>query len=98
MRPPRKGLYGSRRWRELRVSILERDAYTCQHCGLAGLEVDRIRPICKGGAIWEKANLQAMCKGCHSRKTRREQRPPTPGRDAWRTHVRESETAYVSPA
>ena len=89
LRPPRKGLYGSRRWRELRVSILERDAYTCQHCGLAGLEVDHIRPICKGGPIWDPANLQTLCKSCHSLKTASEKRPDTPGRAAWVEAVRE---------
>lgn len=34
-------------------------------------EVDHIIPRSKGGTdIWE--NLQALCKSCHSKKTRRE--------------------------
>ena len=78
-----RALYCSPRWRGLRVVVLERDNYRCQACGDPGFEVDHVRPIRSGGAVWDPDNLQTLCKSCHSIKTASEQRPETPGRAAW---------------
>ena len=79
----RRRLYKSPRWRGLRVEVLVRDGYTCQACGGPGFEVDHVRPIRSGGAVWDPDNLQTLCRPCHSLKTASEKRPDTPGRDEW---------------
>ncbi len=62
--------YGHR-WRKLRLMYL-RAHPLCVVCGDAASEVDHIHPRAAGGSDdWD--NLQALCKSCHSRKTRREQ-------------------------
>lgn len=88
-RHPGHGTTG-RRWRKLRVVVLERDGYRCRECGKAGaLEVDHVVPLHQGGAVWALGNLQALCRGCHIAKTRREneQRRHDPRREAWRALV-----------
>lgn len=62
------------RWRVLRAAILERDNYACRTCGARGrLEVDHVKPVRSHPALaWTPANLQALCPGCHARKTRLE--------------------------
>lgn len=62
--------YG-RRWEQLRIMVLHRDAYTCQRCGREGNEVDHIRPKRAGGQD-AMDNLQTLCKPCHSAKTQLE--------------------------
>lgn len=58
----------------LRKSILERDDYTCQQCGVSVqnephllLEVDHIIPVTRGGLTTED-NLQTLCWRCNRRK------------------------------
>ena len=53
------------------MSILERDKFTCQSCGLITtvLEVDHILP---DSANNDPSNLQAICRPCHEAKTLRE--------------------------
>ena len=90
-RADRQRLYRSRRWQRMRTSILERDGWRCRRCGKAGrLEVDHVVPMAVGGDPWEPANLQALCRGCHSAKTRAENpRPLDPEVEAWRVLVAE---------
>lgn len=61
---------GGRPWRRKRESILLRDKYTCQGCGVVtlDLEVDHIVNIARGGTD-DEANLQALCVPCHKAKT-----------------------------
>ncbi len=60
--------YG-RRWRKLRDMVLARSP-VCE-CGALATEVDHKVARAKGGTDeWD--NLVAMCKSCHSKKTRRE--------------------------
>ncbi len=66
--------YRTRRWSALRGRILRDQAYRCAGCGqvTATLEVDHI--IKHGGIaarFWDRANLQALCRSCHQRKTQR---------------------------
>lgn len=59
---------GSRAWRTLRQSILERDLYTCKHCNTIthSLEVDHINTDPTNNS---PTNLQTLCKPCHLKKT-----------------------------
>ena len=62
-----------RRWAALRLRIFERDGYRCRKCGRAGrLECDHVTPLEAGGAEWDPANLQTLCRRCHLAKTDRE--------------------------
>ena len=58
-------------WRKLRLSILERDKFTCQSCGVITtvLEVDHILPDSTNNG---PANLLAICRRCHEKKTLKE--------------------------
>ena len=52
------------------AGVLERDGWRCVECGRAGrLEVDHVVPLEAGGEPWALENLQALCAGCHIRKT-----------------------------
>ena len=58
--------------RELRESVLRRDDFTCQACGLRDprarhLAADHIYPESKGGATTME-NLQCLCRWCNSAK------------------------------
>lgn len=70
---PRKTVYNSARWKYLRHMVLFEHPI-CQHCENAlAVDVDHITPIEQGGQPYERANVQALCKQCHGRKTKREQ-------------------------
>jgi hypothetical protein len=57
-----------------RVSILERDGYTCQMCGAKApdvpLEIDHKHPFSKGGPTTDN-NLWVLCKPCNAGKSDR---------------------------
>lgn len=58
---------------KLRLSIMERDNYTCQECGKfmpdeVGLQIDHIKPIKMGGKT-VASNLQVLCSKCNGRKS-----------------------------
>jgi RNA-directed DNA polymerase len=58
---------GSRQaeWEELRRQILQRDDYTCQHCGdTSNLEVHHLTARHQGGTD-DPANLITLCENCH---------------------------------
>lgn len=71
----------SRRWRDLRATILRRDADVCQirtpgtwpvgrrgetaHCLVAADCVDHVVPLSKGGARYDPGNLRAACTPCN---------------------------------
>lgn len=81
----------TKRWTALRAEILERDRYRCQCCGARGrLEVDHVKPVRTHPELaYEPRNLQALCPGCHTRKTRIECGHPPPRQDRrdWRQAV-----------
>ena len=67
-----------RRWQKLRRMLLRTNP-TCEACArkeppevTPATEVDHIVALAKGGARLDVANLQALCKACHARKTVRE--------------------------
>lgn len=62
-------------WRKIRNAYIQAHPL-CEHCQENGRvtpaqEVDHIIPLERGGTHTE-ANLQALCKPCHSSKTARE--------------------------
>lgn len=60
---------GSKGWRLLRLSILQRDAYLCCDCGRFGDQVDHDDGDSHNN---DPRNLKTRCLVCHSTKTRRE--------------------------
>lgn len=62
-----RDVYDRKRWRRLRRAVLL--AQPLCRCGELATEADHIVPIDQGGAKWARANLQGLCKACHSRKT-----------------------------
>lgn len=69
--------YG-RRWEKLRLMVMGRDSWLCQECKRRGLlrtatDCDHIVPKARGG-LDHPDNLQALCRPCHKRKTRDENR------------------------
>ncbi len=81
----------TKRWQVLRWEILERDKFACVKCGARGrLEVDHVQPVRTHPELsFEPDNLQSLCAGCHTRKTRLEcgHPPASPERVAWRKAV-----------
>ena len=65
-----------RQWRKVRLKVLDRDSWRCQKCGKAGrLEVDHVKPLEDGGALYDLHNLQSLCRSpCHFEKSRSELR------------------------
>ena len=64
----RKHKIDRRKWAWVRLQVLDRDGWRCVQCGKAGrLEVDHVTPMESGGAVYEKRNLQALCRPCHFR-------------------------------
>ena len=84
-----------RRWEAVRRRVLQRDGWKCRTCGRRGrLEVDHIKPQERGQSfVYDLDKLQTLCRGCHIRKTRREnqnrQARRTPERAKWRQLVDE---------
>lgn len=58
-----------------RNAVLARDGYRCRECGLHDptgkqLEADHIVPLAAGGAKLDVTNGRALCRACHSAKTK----------------------------
>ena len=77
-----KAVYAHPRWRYARREALARAGGRCERCGGAGrLEVHHKVAIAKGGAAYDLANLEVVCRRCHFRQHEGDRR--TPGRDEW---------------
>ena len=81
----------ARRWAEARRATLDRDGWRCCQCGRAGrLEVDHRVPLAQGGAEFDPANLQSLCRGCHLSKSAAEREAKLPADvRAWQAFVRD---------
>lgn len=70
---PWRGWYKTARWQRLRMSILERDMFTCQWPGCGHIEADTSQLVAdhrkphRGDdrLFWDADNLQCLCKPCH---------------------------------
>lgn len=70
---PNKSVYGSKRWELLRRKKLNLNPI-CEQCDrVLASEVHHRVDIQQGGDVWAMANLESLCKPCHSRTTRRAQ-------------------------
>lgn len=69
--PQQMSYYSTPIWRELRLSILERDQWTCQECDtkISGrsAHVHHILPRALGGQD-SSENLTSLCEACHGRR------------------------------
>lgn len=65
---PRDPFYNSKSWKWTRKVKLTADPL-CEVCGAIASEVDHIVGIHSGGDYHDMANLQSLCKRCHSAKT-----------------------------
>ena len=80
----------SRQWEAVRRVVLDRDGWRCQRCGSYGHEVDHVVPVEQGGAMYDPANCQVLCRGCHIAKTILEAEArgaATPGLSEWRDRI-----------
>lgn len=82
----------SARWKVVRLQAKRRDGFKCVTCPARGrLEVDHIKPVRTHPELsFDLANLQTLCRSCHSKKTRVEiglAPHDEPARAAWRDLV-----------
>jgi len=86
-------VYRDRRWPALRTAAKRRDGWACVSCGSRNrLEVDHVRAVRdRPDLAFEITNLQTLCAGCHTRKTRGECGVPelSPARQEWRKLLRD---------
>lgn len=61
-------VYHSAAWRGVRKLALERDGGLCVRCRKPAKDVDHIVSLMEGGAPYDLANLQSLCRPCHNRK------------------------------
>jgi 5-methylcytosine-specific restriction endonuclease McrA len=47
-----KRAIGSGKWQKLRITVLDRDGWTCASCNRPAHTVDHIIPRVKGGDMW----------------------------------------------
>ena len=85
-------VYRDARWPALRLQAKRRDGWRCVQCGSKHrLEVDHIESVRSApDRAFDIQNLQVLCGGCHSRKTRKELGFPelSPERQKWRDLLR----------
>lgn len=83
----------TREWGKVARQAKTRDGWRCVRCSRAGrLEADHIVPVVDGGAVFDLANVQTLCRGCHRDKTRAEaaaRRRTSPAVERWRAYVDE---------
>ena len=64
-------------WERVRRVVLDAAGWRCQRCGKASrLEVHHLQPLELGGAPFDPANLEALCRGCHIAHHRGDKRKP----------------------
>lgn len=69
-------VFSTRRGRAFRLTILDRDLWTCQMCGvllrtgrtdMASAAVDHVRPVeLRPDLAFDEANCRAVCRACHA--------------------------------
>jgi 5-methylcytosine-specific restriction endonuclease McrA len=59
---------GTQKWKNKRLSILQRDGYECYLCGGQAEQVDHVIPRVAGGDVFDDDNLMAICGRCNRAK------------------------------
>ena len=59
---------GTKKWKNKRLSILQRDGYECYVCGGQAEQVDHLIPRVAGGDVFDDDNLMAICARCNRSK------------------------------
>lgn len=63
-------IYNLQRWRKMRKAIIEADPVcSVVNCTRPAFFLDHIIPISNGGSVWDRDNLQGLCKSCNAKKT-----------------------------
>lgn len=57
----------SDKWRKFNQKQKRYDGWQCQECGKRGgeLHTHHIKPVSKGGAIFDSDNVTTLCRDCH---------------------------------
>ena len=81
-----RDIYDSSQWKKLRAIVKEEEPL-CRYCLENDLAidtevVDHITPINMGGAPYDRANLQGLCRPCHEAKSRQESTNARRGSDS----------------
>ena len=77
-----------RRWGWARLKCFEAAGWKCSRCGRRGrLECHHRVRLENGGAEYDQANLECLCRSCHVAEHRDDR--STPGRAEWRKYVQE---------
>lgn len=81
-----RGFYQSTAWRKLRLQVLQRDHFLCQHCLKKGrikraTEVHHIVALEKNPSLGlDKSNLVSLCWDCHEETKHNKSRKDYPAR------------------
>jgi len=92
----------TRRYRKFRRAILASNPL-CVQCRAEGYfevatTIDHIQPLCQGGAMWDKSNIQPLCRACHDIKTQAELRRPLSGaRQEWQNYFQQLRNSTGKP-
>ena len=66
----RISIYKTKRWKQIRMIVIrEQPICATPGCNSPSDHVDHIISIARGGAVYERENLQGLCASCHSKKT-----------------------------
>lgn len=77
---PWRKLYNTAAWQQLRWSVLVRDMFTCQMCGLIETDTSKLvgdHKIAHRGdkaLFFDESNVQTLCKSCHDTVKQREEK------------------------
>ena len=68
----RQRLLATRRWKRLRLQVLDAANWRCSKCGNYGNEVHHVRR--EASLFWTPSNLRPLCTRCHIRLHQNERR------------------------
>ena len=69
-----KAIYNKAKWKATRKAILS-ESPLCP-CGEIATDVHHVVDLADGGDPWDRSNLEALCRSCHSKEGRRRQLEP----------------------
>ncbi|MBR0855653.1 HNH endonuclease [Bradyrhizobium liaoningense] len=86
-----KRWYKTARWQALRLTIFQRDLFTCQRPECGHLESSTALLVCdhkvphRGDErlFWDENNLQTLCKACHDKIKQRDEQSSLHTRGVW---------------